>query len=768
MSNPLRILILDDVESDAELMENELSKVKLNFITKKVDNRDDFIKEINHFSPGLIISDYNILKFNGIEALKKVKKISPDIPFLMVMDPMDEQIAIDCKKAGAWDYISKQKLDELGPAVKNILYPKNKKKKKIKTEITPAEDLSLYQAIIGSLRETIIVVYDQDGNHKYVLASPELDERYGIKCKNLTGQSLAVLYSPADAIERINDIKHVFETGNPIRNETLTQFPNGPFRHDLTLTPMKNKNGDITGVVGFLLDITKRKNVEQERTSLVTAIEQLAESIVITDTNANIIYVNPAIEKVTKYKRDELINQNCRLFNSGKHDLEFYKNMWETIMSGQIWANQIINKKKDGSLFEEKITISPIKDKNGTIIHFVAIKKDITNEKRLERQLIQAQKMEAIGTLAGGIAHDFNNILAAILGFTEISLRNTTENPRLQRNLGYVLQAGYRAKDLIKQILAFSRLNQQEKKPLQISLIIKEALKLLRASLPATIEIQQKIAAKSSIVMADPTQIHQVLMNLCTNAAHSMRDTGGILKIALYDVNISSEDIVHYHGIKPGPYVKFTVSDTGCGISPEIIEKIFDPYFTTKKPGEGTGMGLSVVHGIIKSHHGEIVVYSEKNKGTSFHILLPRLETDTKKEEEQLTPLPHGNEKILFVDDEKSLVNIGKEMLEQLGYKVVGKTNSLKALKVFSELPGEFDLIITDQTMPHLTGADFAKKVFLIRPDIPIILCTGFSEVISEEKAKSIGIREYIMKPIFMKEIAYVVRRLLDAKNRGE
>jgi len=719
MSKPLRILILDDVTSDVELMEDELSKINLNFISKKVDNKNDFIKEFNNFSPGLIISDYNIPQFNGIEALNKAKKMSPTTPFLIVMDSLDNQIVSECQKAGASDSISKQNLEKLGPAVKKVLGSKNNKKQ---IENTADEDISQLQAILGSLRETLIFVYDQGGYHKNVFSSPELDEH----------------------------------------------FPNGAFWHDLSLTPMKNKDGEITGVVGFLLDITKRKKAEQERIRLVAAFEQIAESIVITDTNANIIYVNPAVEKVTEYKREELINQNCKLFNSGKHDLDFYKDMWKTILSGQIWTNQIINKKKDGSLFEEKITISPIRDKNGTIINYVAIKKDVTNENRLERQLIQAQKMEAIGTLAGGIAHDFNNILAAILGFTELSLRNTTTNARLQRNLGYVLQAGYRAKDLIKQILAFSRLNQQEKKPLQISLIIKEAMKLLRASLPTTIEIHQKIIAKSSIVIADPTQIHQVLMNLCTNAAHSMRDTGGILEIGLVDVNISPEDIVHYHGIKPGPYVKFTVSDTGIGINQEIIERIFDPYFTTKNPGEGTGMGLSVVHGIIKSHHGEIVVYSEKNKGTSFHILLPRLETDTKKEQEHSSPLPHGHEKILLVDDEKSLVNIGTEMLEQLGYKVVGKTNSLKALNAFSAKPEEFDLIITDQTMPHLTGAELAKKIFLIRPDIPIILCTGFSEVISEEKAKSIGIREYIMKPIFMKEIAYVVRRLLDANDRGE
>jgi len=768
MLNPLRILILDDVESDAELIEQELLKENLTFLSKKVHNKDDFIKEIKNFTPDLVISDYRLTQFNGIEALKKVKQLSPHIPFLVVTGSLDEESAVNCIKAGAWDYILKEHLARLGPAVKNALFSRNEKIKKEDAETALKENISQLQGILGSLRETLIVVYDQYGNHKFVWGSPELDERYGIKCNDLLGQSLSVLYSPADAINRINKIKHIFKTGNTFRDEILTHFPNGLFWHDISLTPMKNQNGEIIGVVGFLLDITKRKKAEEERVRLATAFEQIAECIVITDTNANIIYVNPAVEQVTGYKREELNNQNCRLFNSGKNDINFYKDMWKTILSGNIWTSQILNKKKDGSVFEEKITISPIRDKNGTIINYVAVKKDITNEIRLERQLIQAQKMEAIGTLAGGIAHDFNNILAAILGFTELSLRDVNENTRLERNLNYVLQAGDRAKDLIKQILAFSRLNQQEKKPLQISLIIKEALKLLRASLPTTIEIRQNIMAKSSIVMADPTQIHQVLMNLCTNAAHSMRDKGGILEVGLYDVNISHKDATRYHGIKPGPHIKLSVSDTGYGMSPEIMERIFEPYFTTKNPAEGTGMGLSVVHGIVKSYNGEITVYSEKDKGTSFHILLPRMKTDIKKEDEKLTPLPHGNERILLVDDEKSLVNIGKEMLEQLGYKVVEKTNSIKALEAFSAQPEEFDLIITDQTMPNLTGADLAKKIFLIKSDIPIILCTGFSEVISEEKAKAIGIREFIMKPIFMKEIAYVIRRLLDAKIRGD
>jgi len=768
MINYTRVLILDDVPSDAELMVHELKNEDIEFNIKKVDNRQDFIDAISFFTPDIILSDFRMPQFSGLEALHIVKEMTPKTPILIVTGSIDEETAAECIKAGAWDYILKQHITRLGKAVTNALLLKEEKEKKEHAENALIENITQLQGILGSLRETLIVVYDAEGIHKFVWASPELDERYGITYSQLLGQSVSKLYSPADAIKRINDIKKIFSTGEAMREELLTRFPNGSYWHDTSLTPMKNPAGEIIGVVGFLLDITNRKRAEVDRTQLATAFEQVAECIIITDTYANIIYVNKAVEQITGFTTEELLNQNCRIFKSGRHDALFYKNLWKVILGGKIWTGRLFNRKKDGSIYEEKVTISPIRDINGTIINFVAVKKDITEETRLERQLHQAQKMEAIGTLAGGIAHDFNNILAAILGYTELSLREVKEGARLHRNLEQVLQAGYRAKDLIKQILAFSRLNQQEKKPLQVSLIIKEALKLLRASLPATIEMRQNITAKNNLVMADPTQMHQVLMNLCTNAAHAMLEKGGILDVSLREVVISPEEIGHYHGIKPGVHLKLSVSDTGHGMTPEIIERIFEPYFTTKKPGEGTGMGLSVVHGIVKSHGGDITVYSEPDRGTSVHILLPCIESETEDEKNESSPMPHGEGTILFVDDEISLVTIGKEMLEQLGYTVIAKTDSIEALEEFIKTPQKFDLVVTDQTMPVMTGAELAQKIFAMRPDIPIVLCTGFSEVISEEKAKAIGIREFIMKPIFMKEIAFVIRNLLDERLTGE
>ena len=388
------------------------------------------------------------------------------------------------------------------------------------------------------------------------------------------------------------------------------------------------------------------------------------------------------------------------------------------------------------------------------------LKREIEERKQVEKQLRQAQKMEALGTLAGGIAHDFNNILAVILGFTEIAL-NMPEDTRTQHWLKQVLKAGDRAKELVQQILAFSRETERERKPIRITPILKETLKLLSASLPATIEIREDVDA-SGAILGDPTQVHQVLMNLCTNAAYAMREDGGVLTVSQSDVELDVEGAARYPNLPPGSYLRLIVSDTGHGMDRAVMERIFDPYFTTKEPSEGTGLGLSVVHGIVQSCGGRIAVYSEPGKGTTFHVVLPRIDREAAPKAETLAPLPTGNERILFIDDEDMLVEIGQEMLAYLGYDVVARTNSVEALETFRAGPDRFDLVITDQTMPNMTGAELAGELLRIRSDTPIILCTGFSEVITEEQAEAIGIRRFLMKPILRREMARTIRNLLD------
>lgn len=516
--------------------------------------------------------------------------------------------------------------------------------------------------------------------------------------------------------------------------------------------------GKTAGIVGVMLDITERKRVEEDRSRLETAVEQAAEGIFITGTDGRIQYLNPAFEQITGYLREEVIGKKHGILKSGQHDEAFYKAMRDCLSRGEVWSGRLISKRKDGTFYDADVTISPVRDSTGAIINYVTVARDVTHEVQLEKQLQQAQKMEAMGTLASGIAHDFNNILSAIIGYAELTLLQFKE-ARLQSHLKEILSATNRAKDLVKQILTFSRKSIQELQPVQVEHIIKEALRMLRASLPSTIEINQNIESHS-LVLADPTQIHQVLVNLCTNANHAMRQKGGVMEVTLADVCFSS--LGERSDIKPGSYMRLTVRDTGHGMTEDVLVRIFDPFFTTKDTGEGTGLGLSVVHGIVKSLGGDITVSSEPAKGSTFNVFFPVIQSSACAEMVRETFLRTGSERILLVDDEPTVAEMGKRVLESLGYKVESRTSVVEALEVFRKQPGEFDLVITDQTMPHMTGTELAESLMQIRPDIPIILCSGYSPKNIEDKAKNMGIRALAAKPLSICDFAEIVRKVLD------
>jgi len=420
---------------------------------------------------------------------------------------------------------------------------------------------------------------------------------------------------------------------------------------------------------------------------------------------------------------------------------------------------------RDGIKFVNKV--HPVFDIQGKVSQLAIYSRDVTKQKnaaaekrKLEAQLIQSEKMEAIGTLAGGIAHDFNNILFSIIGFTEMTMDDIEKGSPAESNLKQVHKAGQRAGDLVKQILTFSREDAQEQKPFQAKYVVKEALKFLRASLPSTIEIAQDIQS-DWLLMGDSTQIHQVLMNLCTNAGHAMEEKGGVLDVALMDTELDSGFTATHQGLKPGPFLKITVTDTGYGMKPHVLDRIFEPFFTTRPPGEGTGLGLSVVHGIVNSHGGGIYAYSEPGKGSTFHVYLPAIKSEWEEESELEKPVSGGTERILFVDDEPMLADLGEKALKSLGYEVTARTSSIDALALFQKQPDQFDLVITDMTMPHMTGDSLARAMIKIRPDIPIILCSGYSQQISEESAKRIGFRAFVMKPILRRTLAETVREVL-------
>lgn len=486
--------------------------------------------------------------------------------------------------------------------------------------------------------------------------------------------------------------------------------------------------------------------------------------LLIEDRTGTILEVNLTASKMHGYSKEDLLHINERDLHADRED-----HSQPDIDNSRASIPLIYHRKKDGTVFpvETSVTCLSLKGKD---VRISAVR-DVTDriraeeeQARLEDKLRQAQKMESIGTLAGGIAHDFNNILGIIVVNTELVMNDIPEGSQVNENLEEIIKACLRARDMVRQILAFSRKDEARTYPVMVTPLIKESVKLFRSSVLDNIEIIQDIRSESDTVMADPTQIHQVLMNLYNNAAYALKETGGKIIVAADNVELDKAGIAEYPDLKPGKYFRFSVRDTGKGIQPDILDRIFDPYFTTKKFGEGTGMGLAIAHGIVKNHGGAISVESEPGKGAVFHALFPVIDADVRIEDEYERFCPRGTESILFVDDEKPISDAMDRTLSRLGYSVTSRTDGVDALKLFHENPGSFDLLITDLVMPHMSGLELSREVSIIRPDMPIILCTGYSDILDDEAINQAGIRHLTTKPLVISEMASIIREALDSR----
>jgi PAS domain S-box-containing protein len=522
----------------------------------------------------------------------------------------------------------------------------------------------------------------------------------------------------------------------------------------------------LLAIINDISEIEEIKASEQEsRQRMAAVFAAAATSIFIIDAQAHtIVDANPAALDLIGVSAEEILGSPCHQYICPQFDGECPMELGN---SGNTGLEQIIT-----NAYGEQIpvlrktvqtTIHGRPHYVASIVNLQSLKAAESERKALEARLHQSQRLESIGTLAGGVAHDFNNMLASIMGFTELSMDDASDNPDIVSNLQEVLKAGRRAKDLIQQILAFSREQDQDFRPMAMRPVINEALKLLRASLPTTIEIESELE-KIDPINGDPTQIHQILMNLATNAGHSMRDTGGRIKVSLKQCRLDSDFLRQHSDLPPGNYARLEVKDNGSGMTPLVLERIYDPFFTTKDKSEGTGLGLSVVHGIIKSHQGMIKVESAPGRGTTFRIYLPTIQQEERREEVSATVSPTGNEHILVVDDEPQVLKMCAAALERLGYTVTARGNPSEALRLFCLQPQAFDLLLTDLTMPTLTGDKLAAEVHRYRGGLPVVLFTGFSETLSEEVCRQAGIHTIISKPILRHELATAVRQALDQK----
>ncbi|MGV1100188.1 cache domain-containing protein [Thiovibrio sp. JS02] len=618
-----------------------------------------------------------------------------------------------------------------------------------------------YRSIYTNIADALIILA-ADG--RIVEVNPAARKQYGYSDEEFAALAVHDFAHPDSRRIWAGFLAEARETGFFFGETTELRKDGTSFLSELTGTSIMRRGRQH--LVAIVRDVSERKKsdlrVRKSEEKYRALIETTGTGFVIIDSEGRVRDANDEYVRLSGHARQaEILGRRVTEWTA-KHDLRRNREAIKKCYSlGAIRHLQIDYVDAGGKVTPVEINATVVQGDAGPEV--ITICRDVSGKKQLEEQLRQAQKMEAIGTLAGGIAHDFNNILAAIIGYAEIAKRCLPASglEEAKADIQEVLKAGMRAKELVKQILAFSRRNEQERKPIFLQLLVKEALKLLRASLPTSIEIRQEIAAETGAVLGDPTNIHQILVNLCTNAFHAMEEKGGILTVTLKNVELGDADLVGEPAMGPGSYVLLRVGDTGCGIEPELLQRIFDPYFTTKEVGKGSGLGLAVVHGIVKSYGGMIKVASSVGRGTVFEVYLPQTREGVLWESSQEGGLPFGQERILFVDDEQAIAEMGKAMLSGLGYRVTAKTDPVEALEEFQRNPQDYDLLVTDQTMPNISGIDLIQEVRAVRPGFPVVLCTGYSATISEEKAVELGVGQFVMKPLTMRGLAETVRAAL-------
>ncbi len=639
-------------------------------------------------------------------------------------------------------------------------------RKRIENALRESEDR--YRQIVEASTDAILVRC----NDLITYANPAALRLFRAgRDSDLVGKRYLALVHPDDRSESAARIARGMQEKwiAPLREHRILTLDGQVVHVESTGVPIQYQGK--THLFGMFGDITDRKQAEDRLRETEKKYRELADSLpqVIFDVelDGRLTYLNRNAYSLFGYTPEE-VDKGFNVLDAfiPEDRKRVAQDIIQNIRGEKVPRREYTALKKDGTVFPVAIHANRVwkgetpAGVRGILIDLSPARRAEAEKQRLEAQLQQAQKMEAIGALAGGIAHDFNNILSAIIGYSELAVMNDVSGA-CRPEIDQALIAANRAKDLVKQILAFSRQTDEERLPVKVGVAVKEAAKFLRVTVPTTIEMKMNISASSGAVLANSVELHQIIMNLGTNAVHAIGEQGGVLELEVGNVEIGRAERMNFVELDPGPYVRVSVKDTGYGMTPEVIERIFDPYFTTKEKGVGTGLGLAVVHGIVTKSGGTVKVESTPGRGSVFHVYLPRVDQATPRKTDPSESIVGGTERILFVDDEKMLVDIGGKILERLGYEVVSRTSPLEALELFRAKPHHFDIVITDQTMPGMTGDLLAKEMMRICPDIPIVVCTGYSQGLDPERARQRGIKAFVMKPILIQDIAAAVRKAL-------
>ena len=821
MKQPL-ILIVDDEKAVRDSFGAHLEDCGYEILT--AENGREGIRAFDKEQPDLIIVDLRMPEVDGIQVLETISKQSPLTPLIVASGTGVIADAVEALHSGAWDYLLKpiEDLSILTHAVEaalekgqlkkeNLAYRKhleqlveertaeleraNKHLSQINTRLRHIVDTTRSLSFCSEVQSFGSLLLEEFGQHMLASGgSIYLKEENGLRLIHSLDKGHATEFIPFPLPEK-SLFQQAIEAKQPVLVHNIPIHTNiepsgweGYTDGSALVFPLPDEFGGIAGIM-TLHSKTPPPFLDQDREigtilasyscealRAVRATEELRESasrfrkildtiptgIIIVDAETlTVVYANPAAASMVGTDPNQITGKACQ-------ELFLPETCGQCPMasSSEEAQAQRTLKRVDGREIPVLKTVSrtTLEGRECFMETFIDLSERIRAEEdreKLEGQLRQVQKMEALGTLAGGIAHDFNNILSAVIGYSELGLQDLGEPSHpLYPKIKAINNAGLRARDLVEQILAFSRMQEQMHAPVKVSPIVKEAIKLLQSSLPANIAIKSTIKADWP-VMGDPTQIHQIIMNLCTNAYHAMQVSGGQLGVSLEEVSIDASQPPSTLTLQSGRYLRLAVSDTGSGINPAIIDRIFEPYFTTKDKSKGTGLGLTVVHGIVKGHGGEIKVESQVGEGTCFTVYLPTSHVDTAEKGARPINLPMGTEHVLLVDDEKDIVEIGDQMLRRLGYRVTAVIGSSAALEAFKADPFRFDVVITDYNMPEMAGDQMAKKMLEIRRQMPIIVCTGFSEVFDQEQAQAIGILKILMKPVTMESLAHAVREAL-------